>query len=180
VNVNTPAVRKLAEALLQSGERPSSVVSSAYQTLTRQGLLSELEFQALSRVDPVAETMFLMMAADGKLGAEERIAIRGAIRGLTGDALQDGVIDVMLENYQTQLVRDGREGCLKRIVNTLGQSSENAEGAFALAAAVALVDQQLEPTETELIHQLAQWFGISPSRAEAILNQLQDASAGQS
>jgi tellurite resistance protein len=180
VNVNTPAVRKLAEALLQSGERPSSVVSSAYQTLTRQGLLSDTELHALSRVDPVAETMFLMMAADGKLSAEERVAIRGAIRGLTGDALQDGIIDVMLENYQTQLVRDGREGCLKRIVSILGQSSEDAEGAFALAAAVALVDRRVDATETELIHQLAQWFGISATRAEAILNQLQDASAGQS
>jgi tellurite resistance protein len=178
VNVNTPAVRKLAEALLQSGERASTVVSSAYQTLTRQGLLNETELHALSRVDPVAETMFLMMAADGKLNAEERIAIRGAIRGLTGDVLQDGVVDVMLENYQTQLVRDGREGRLKRIVSVLGQNTEDAEGAFALAAAVALVDRQLDATESELIHQLSQWFGISASRAEAILNQLQDASAG--
>jgi tellurite resistance protein len=62
----------------------------------------------------------------------------------------------------------------------LGQSSEDAEGAFALAAAVALVDRRVDATETELIHQLAQWFGISATRAEAILNQLQDASAGQS
>jgi tellurite resistance protein len=178
VNVNTPAVRKLAEALLQSGERPSAVVSSAYQTLARQGLLSSAETHALSRVDPVAETMFLMMAADGKLDPEERVAIRGAIRGLTGDALQDGIIDVMLENYQAQLVSEGREGRLKRIVSILGQNSEDAEGAFALAAAVALVDQKYDATEAELIQQLAQWFSISPTRAEAILNQLQDASTG--
>jgi tellurite resistance protein len=122
--------------------------------------------------------MFLMMAADGKLNVEERVAIRGAIRGLTNDALQDGIVDVMLENYQTQLVRDGREGRLKTIVSVLGQSSEDAEGAFALAAAIAVVDERLDATETELIHQLAQWFGITAVRAEAILNQLQDASAG--
>lgn len=174
MNIDTPAIRKLAEALLKSGRRPTEVVSSAYQTLTRQGLLSTAELQALARVEPVGETMFLMMAADGRLTTDEADAIRGAIRGLSGDQLQDGTIDVMLENFQAQLTNEGREERLKKIAQTLGTSSEDAEGAFALAAAVALADERVDPAETDLVVRLAQWFGISEGRAATILDQLNE------
>jgi tellurite resistance protein len=173
MNIDTATIRNLAQALLQSGRRSTSVVSSAYQTLTRQGLLSNAELQALSRVDAVAETMFLMMAADGRLDPEERLAVRGAIRGLTGDVLQDGTIDVMLENYQAQLVREGRPSRLHHVASSLAPNAEDAEGAFALAAAVALADDQVATAELELIDQLAEWFGISPARAASLLDQLE-------
>ncbi|HWP06014.1 MAG TPA: hypothetical protein VNN72_09740, partial [Polyangiaceae bacterium] len=109
MKLKTRTIERLRDALLQSGRRPSMVVSSAYETLTREGLLSPEEITALNRVDPFAETMFLMMAADGKLTNDEHDAVRGGIRGLTDEVLHAGTITVMLENYQRRLDQDGRD-----------------------------------------------------------------------
>ena len=97
MKIQTVTITRLRDALLQSGRRPSMLVSSAYETLTREGLLSLEEIAALNRVDPLAETMFLMMAADGTLADSERDAVRGAIRGLTDNVLRSGTIKVMME-----------------------------------------------------------------------------------
>jgi tellurite resistance protein len=174
MKIKTATIARLRDALLQSGRRPSTVMSSAYETLTRQGLLSPQETAALSRVDPHAEAMFLMMAADGKIAEEERDAVRGAIRGLTDNLLRSGTINVMLENYEARLKEQGREARLQEIAESLAEEQHEAEGAFALAAAVALADDDVADEENTLINQLAEWFQISPERAEQILDQLEE------
>ncbi len=172
MKLETATIRRLSEALLQSGRRPSVVMSSAYETLTREGLLSPEEMTALSRVDPLAETMFLMMAADGKVAEAEKDAVRGAIRGLTDNLIRSGTINVMLENYQQKLETEGREARLQEIAEAIADEPSDAEGAFALAAAVALADDEVAEEENELINQLADWFGISEERAAELLDQL--------
>lgn len=174
VKLKTRTIARLRDALLQSGRRPSMVASSAYETLTREGLLSTEEIAALNRVDPLAETMFLMMAADGKLTDEEHDAVRGAIRGLTDNVLRTGTINVMLQNYQGRLDSDGREERLHQIAETISEEASEAEGAFALAAAVALADDDIADEENALINQLAEWFGIPPERSRQILDQLEE------
>jgi uncharacterized tellurite resistance protein B-like protein len=174
MNIQTATIRRLRDALLQSGRRSEAVESSAYETLTRAGLLSEDEQAAVKRVDPMAETMFLMMSADGKVAEAERDAVRGAIRGLTGSILHDGTIQVMLEAYEEALARDGRKARLKRIGELLSEHESDREGAFALAAAVALADDEVTEEEENLVEQLAGWFGISTERAEKILDQLEE------
>ena len=150
----------------QSGRRPSVVASSAYETLTREGLLlTPEEIVALNRVDPLAETMFLMMAADGKLTKDEHDAVRGGIRGLTNDGLHAGTISVMLENYQRRLDAEGRDERLRHIAESIADEASEAESAFALAAAVALADDDVAEEENAFINQLASWFGISPERS---------------
>ena len=150
------------------------VASSAYETLTREGLLSADEVAALNRVDPLAETMFLMMAADGKVADAERDAVRGAIRGLTDNLLRSGTIKVMLEVYEQRLKEQGRESRLQEIAETLAEDQHEAEDAFSLAAAVALADDEIHDEENSLINQLAHWFGISKERADQILDQLEE------
>jgi tellurite resistance protein len=150
------------------------VASSAYETLTREGLLSTEEVGALNRVDPLAETMFLMMAADGKLSEVEHDAVRGAIRGLTDNVLRTGTINVMHENYQRRLESDGREERLHQVAETISEEASEAEGAFALAAAIALADDDIAEEENALINQLADWFGIEPERSRQILDQLEE------
>jgi hypothetical protein len=145
VKLKTRTIERLRDALLESGRRPSVVVSSAYETLTREGLLSPEEIAALNRVDPLAETMFLMMAADGKLTPDEHDAVRGGIRGLTDDVLRVGTINVMLENYQRRLKAEGRDERLRQIAESLSEQASEAESAFALAAAVALADDDVSP-----------------------------------
>lgn len=172
MNVKTQTIARLRDALLESGRRPSTVLSSAYEALTRAGLLSLEETTALNRVDPLAETMFLMMAVDGKVAEVERDAVRGAIRGLTDNVLRTGTINVMLETYAERLAEQGRDQRLHEIAEDLADEPSEAEGAFALAAAVAYADDEVDATENEFINQLAEWLGISSARAEEILDQL--------
>lgn len=173
MKVETATIRRLRDALLLSGRRPSAVLSPAYETLTRAGLLTPEETAAITRVEPLAETMFLMMAADGSLSDVERDAVRGAIRGLTDGALRTGTINVLLEQFQARLEAEGRDARLHEIAEALSEEASEAEGAFALAAAVALADDEVHEHENALINQLAEWFGISPERAHEILDQLE-------
>lgn len=148
------------------------LLSSAYETLTRAGMLSADEQAALNRVDPLAETAFLMMAADGSIRESELDAIRGAIRSLTNQQLRSGTIQVMLETYQRNLIEQGREARLREIAEQLAEDSGEAEGAFALAAAVALADDEVCEEEIDFLNQLAEWLGISSDRANQLLDQL--------
>src|SRR6516164_7293163 len=109
MRIDTATIRRLRDALLKSGRRPGAVMSSAYETLARAGLLSDEERAAVTRIDPMVETMFLMMSADGRITASERDALRGAVRGLTDSLLQDGTIDVMIEEYERLVAAEGRE-----------------------------------------------------------------------
>jgi tellurite resistance protein len=179
VKLKTRTIERLRDALLESGRRPSVVVSSAYETLTREGMLSSEEVAALNRVDPLAETMFLMMAADGTLSPVELEAVRGGIRGLTDGALRAGTIAVMMENYQRRLETEGRDERLRQIAEDISEEASEAESAFALAAAVALADDDVAEEENSFINQLAGWFGITPERSAAILDQLEADNAGE-
>jgi len=174
MRIETATIRRLRDALIQSGRRPSAVLSSAYETLARAGLLSDDERAALTRIDSMAETMFLMMSADGKITSSERDAMRGAIRGLTDGLLHDGTIDVMIEEYGRLLAEEGREARLRYIGESLAGQQSDAEGTFALAAAVALADEEVAEEERGLVDQLRAWFGISQERAAQILDQLED------
>jgi tellurite resistance protein len=178
MKIETVTITRLRDALLQSGRRPTVVLSPAYETLTREGLLSQEETMALSRIDPLAETMFLMMSADGKIEEAERDVVRGAIRGLSDNLLRSGTINVMLENYQKRLDEQGRDARLQEIADEIAEEPSEAEGAFALAAAVALADEDVADEENALINQLAEWFGISEERASEILDQLEDDAVG--
>lgn len=149
------------------------VASSAYETLTREGLLSTEELGAIQRVEPLAETMFLMMSADGKISDDERDAVRGAIRGLTDNLLRSGTINVLLEGYEKRLAESSRDERLHEIAEEIASDPTEAEGAFALAAAVALADDEVSDEENAFINQLAEWFGIGAARCSEILDQLE-------
>lgn len=173
MQIRTRTIERLRDALLKSGQRKGLVVSSAYATLAREGLLNQQEKDTLARVDAVAETMFLMMAADDKIADTELTAVRGAVRGLTGEVLSDGIVDVMLEQYALRLREQGRQSRLREIAGAITDPNE-AESAFALAAAVALADDDVDDAENQLIQELASWFRFDEERARAVLDQLAD------
>lgn len=174
MKIETTTIVRLRDALLLSGRRPSMVVSPAYETLARQGLLSPEETAALERVEPIGEAMFLMMAADGQVNAAEKDAIRGALRGLTGNLLRSGTIEAMMANYAARLVDQGRDSRLQEIAELLSEIPVEAESAFSLAAAIALADDQVADEENQFINQLAEWFGLTQKRADAILDELEE------
>lgn len=170
MKIETKTIERLRDALLEEGRRTSVVMSPAYEDLARQGLLSSAETVAVSRVDPIAETMFLMMAADGVINAEEVDVIWGAIRVLSEDALRSGTIKVMLELYGDQLKRDGWKSRLETVAQMFADRPRDAEVAFAMAAAVALADQEVSLEENEMVDRLAEKFGISDERCVEIFD----------
>lgn len=174
MKIDTATIARLRDALIQSGRRQAAVISSAYETLTRQGLLSEEEQAAVARIEPMVETMFMVMAADGRISAGEMDAIRGAVRGLTEGLLQEGTIKVMLEGCEKRLEQEGRAARLDALTNQLREDREDAEGAFALAAAIAMADHEVASEENTLILDLGERLGIGTGRAEAILEQLEE------
>jgi uncharacterized tellurite resistance protein B-like protein len=178
MKLKTATIERLRDALLQSGRRPSLVLSSAYETLTREGMLSPEEASALHRVDPLAEAMFLMMSADGVVTEVERDAVRGAIRGLTNDVLRSGTITVMLETYAARLLAQGRDARLRELAEALADEQGEAEAAFALCAAVALADDSITEEENAFINQLAEWFAIPAERTGQLLDQLEAETEG--
>ncbi|MGC4090571.1 MAG: TerB family tellurite resistance protein [Polyangiaceae bacterium] len=173
MKIRTKTILRLRDAMLESGRRPSVVVSPAYETLARAGMLSMEETAAVARVEPLAETMFLMMAADGKIADQERDALRGALRGLCDGLLRSGTINVMLENFERRLQEHGRDERLREIAEELSEHASEAESAFTLAAAAALADDEVADEEQAFINQLAEWLGISAARAGEILDQLE-------
>ncbi|MEZ4369424.1 MAG: TerB family tellurite resistance protein [Polyangiaceae bacterium] len=174
MKIDTATIARLRDALIQSGRRQAAVISSAYETLTRQGLLSEEEQAAVARIEPMVETMFMVMAADGRISAGEMDAIRGAVRGLTEGLLQEGTIKVMLEGCEERLEQEGRAARLDALTSQLREDREDAEGAFALAAAIAMADHEVASEENALILDLGERLGIGTGRAEAILEQLEE------
>lgn len=172
MKIQTATITRLRDTLLQSGRREAVVVTSAYETLAREGLLDDDETSAVEQVSPLAETMFLMMAADGSLAEQERDALRGAVIGLSSDKIHPGTINVMLESFQVLLDKEGRDERLKKIAVQIKDDPNQSEGAFALAAAIALADDNVEEGETAVMKQLAEWFEISEERQHAILQDL--------
>jgi tellurite resistance protein len=173
MKIRSVTITRLRDALLESGRRPSLVVSSAYETLTRSGLLSPEEVAALSRVEPLAELMYLMMSADNRVTDAERDAMRGAVRGLSNNVLRTGTINVMLESFEQSARAQGRDERLRELSEEICEHESDAEAAFVLAAAIALADDEVADEEDTFINQLASWLGIQPARAEQLLDQLE-------
>src|SRR5512142_2134591 len=122
MRIHTATIARLRDALLQSGRRPSLVLSPAYETLARSGLLSPEETAAVERIDPIAETMYLMMTADGSVAKAEQDALRGAIRGLTNNMIRSGTINVMLQAFEARLKENGRDVRLQEIAESLSEN----------------------------------------------------------
>jgi tellurite resistance protein len=173
MKIATKTIERLRDALLKSGRRTGTVTSSAYRTLFREGLLSNEEKEALARVAPVAETMFLVMAADEQITDTELAALRGAVRGLAGNVLSDDVVQLMMESYAGKLRDEGRVARLTAIAASTTDRDE-ALNAFSLAAAVALADGQVVESESSVIDELRSYFQLSDADVANVLGELAD------
>jgi tellurite resistance protein len=171
MEIRTSTIERLRDALLQSGTRAGPIKSSAYRVLVRDGLLSDLQKEALARVDAIAETMYLVVAANDEITEAELAAMRGAVRGLSGETLTDGIVQAMIETYAIKLRDDGRKARLVAIKMAMKDEME-ALNAFALAAAAALADHRLDKEENELIQELKITLGLTNEQAESILGEL--------
>lgn len=163
IDIDTAAIRRMRDYFLD--------MENAVQHEAEA--LSESAAEAvLRRAEPFAETMYLVMMADGSSGQEERLALAGARRVLTQGAASDGVIEELLSGFAANLEEFGAEHRLRQLGAHLSANAEDRETAFSLGAVVALADRSVDVRESEFIQIIAEYYGISGKRVDALLNAL--------
>ena len=124
-----------------------------------------------SRLRPIAEAMYLVMAADAQIADPERAALRGALRILTEGKLSSAAMEAMLAEFGGDLAREGRELRLDHVAAALYGDAADVELALALVAAVSLADGHATEAEYATIEALADRLGLGPDRVRALVEQ---------
>jgi uncharacterized tellurite resistance protein B-like protein len=168
--LSNSTLARLRDQLLESGRRPSAVATSA-EAAAGQRLHADYA--------PLCEAMYLMMAADGEVSADEREVLRGALRNLSSSALRSADIESLLELAVRNVEAEGREARLDAVASELAEDKGRAEVAFVLAAAIAFADNAIADSENETLSSLAEALGIDEERAEALLDQVEEDLAGE-
>ncbi len=130
---------------------------------------------AKRRFEALFEAMFLMIAVDGEFSDSEREVLRGAVRGLTDNAVRSAQIDRLFDECKARYT-EGTEARLAAIAPTLQEDPALVEAAFSLAAAVAFADSEIRDEENDLINEMAEALGIDGERADELLNLLESES----
>jgi hypothetical protein len=162
VNVNTAAIRRLRDALL----------SRSIPAATHPNEAMESGQAILRRVEPFAETMFLVMVADEQAAAAEHQALHAAIGILTDSAIGPTGIQEMIDGFHARLSTSSAESRLAHIGASFGADREDREIAFTLAAAMALADDQVALVENRILAWVREYFGISDQRVAALIESI--------
>jgi tellurite resistance protein len=162
MNVDTAAIRRLRDHLLSTvaGNDPS-LDGEAPETASRDAIRH--------RVEPFAETMYLMMVADGDPASVEHRTLVAAIQVLTDGQLTATDVDVMVTQFERNMRRDGSEARLAEIGERVGGDRTDRETAFMLGAVVALADDRVDAGENRALEWIKDYFGISKGRMDALL-----------
>ena len=129
--------------------------------------------EAKEVLDAVAEAMYLMISADGKIEDAEREVLRGALRELTVGAMRSALIEQLLNGFEEAKQKEGQEARMNAIASVLCERPEAAEAAFVLSAAVAFADNEIADEENDVLNGFAEKLGISNERAEELLDGLE-------
>ena len=78
-------------------------------------------------------------------------------------------VDGLLAQFELTVRTEGEETRLESVANLLGADALDAQAAFTLAAAMALVDRDVEGPEDELLSRLASMLGISSAKAKQLI-----------
>jgi hypothetical protein len=161
MNIRTDAIVRLRDHLLSSdlggaGQAPDERPSDAVRL----------------RVEPFAETMFLVMLADAEQAVSEHDALVVAVDMLTDGLMGRDAVNALLAEFAERVRREGREDCVARIGARLSADRDDREMAFTLAAVIALADDRVAVEENEVLDLMRTYYGISDRRMEAILGNL--------
>lgn len=162
-------IRRLRDVLVNNGK----LINKQADNLPQDGLDSTERQQAsIKRVSPFAETMFLVMMADGSADQSERDAIQGALQLLTHGFIDQTQLAELITRFEQDIDNHGVESRLQSLGAQLSADRQDRETAFTLAAAIAVADEKVEQQENALIDSIAEWYGISGVRRRAILQQV--------
>ena len=162
MDIDTAAIRRLRDALL--GKSTAGTSNTGAPSATGDAVLR--------RVEPFAETMFIVMVADDHAATSEKQAL-GAAVGILTDGLvgPDGVRE-LIDRFRDNLTTFGAESRLARIGASFGADRDDREIAFTLAAAMALADDEVAISENRTLAWVREYFGISDQRALALIESI--------
>lgn len=164
IRLPTAAITALRNRLRDRGARPSISVPTAVD--------DALDQMIVDHYGPLAETMYVMMAADGEISGSERDVIRGALRELD-DRIRSRHVETMLASAAEALARDGRPARLAAIAEAVAGDVALGEAAVLLAAAVAYADGEIADAEDAVMLELLEVLSISHDRMRELLSSLE-------
>ena len=168
--LSTSTVSKLRDKLRAHGLRPSIALPPDAAQMTPEA--AEL-LTVAAEYGPICEAMYLMMSADGKVTADEREVLKGALRNLSGDSVRSVHIEALLDQAAKNVSEQGRDARLKEVIATLHEDPARAEVAFVLAAAIAFADNAIADEENDTLSAFAEGLGIDESRADQLLDSVE-------
>ena len=172
MQINTQAIAKLRDRLLETGG-PPSVLASGPDALANATHPLHGDDEAMRLFDATFEAMFIMVSADGAIAPSERDTLRGAIRELTSGAVRTAHIEKMSGECETRLAKEGPKARLRAISEVLKAERAAAEAAFVLAAAMAFADDEIADEENEMLNEFADLLDIEGDRANQLLDELE-------
>ena len=167
MNIDTSAIRHLRDNLLAD---KGLAVPETHDTGADATEL--LDTAVVRRVEPFAETMYLVMMADGDLAEVEKQALAGAVNVLTDGQIDTGQMDALLQRFESKAVQSGSEARLMQIGAQICGDPDDREMAFTLAAVIALADDQVDVRENRMLEIVQEYFGISNKRMTVLLESL--------
>lgn len=174
IRLQPETLQRIRDHFLEVGQ-PASVTFLRHRQIEDDPFAGDHD--ARRRFEALFEAMYLMVEADGEVSEVERDVLRGAVRGLTDNAVRSVHIEKLIEGCRER-AKDGTKVRLAAIAPTLKEDPALVEAAFSLSAAIAFADQDIKDGENELINDLADALDLDGERAEQLLNQLEQESAG--
>jgi hypothetical protein len=165
MHIDTEAIRRLRDHLLEHAATTDRPPADARRPADQAGLDSAIA----RRMEPFAETMFLVMMADGEPDAAERDALLAALEILTGNEVSAAQLETMLDRFAAAAARDGIEERIAGLGARLGADQDERETAFTLAAAIALADDHVHLEENQTLQMIREYYGVSARRMAALL-----------
>jgi uncharacterized tellurite resistance protein B-like protein len=162
VNIDTEAIRRLRDHLLAPAPAPEADARP----------VAEVSTAIRERMLPFAETMYLVITADGEIDEAEVTALTSAMEILTAGQLPRNELAAIVSGFAETIPPGQAEARLLHIGARLGIDREDREMAFTLAAVMALADDRVEQRENEVLEWARQAFGISARRMAALLDRL--------
>ena len=126
----------------------------------------------MRRIEPFAETMYLVMVADEQTDSTELAALTAALHILAGGQLDDSEFSTLLAQFAGTALRVGVEARIAQLGSLLSADREDRETAFTLAAVIALADGSVEREENNILELVREYFGISTKRANVLLHEI--------
>lgn len=163
MDIDTEAIRRLRDALLEEARD---------QKAGRPDAPEDVHAAVLRRIEPFAETMYLVMAADGRRDPTEQAALAGALSVLSDGQLAEQDIQALLETFAERMEAAGAEARIASLGARLSADRDDRETAFALAAVVALADTSVDPRENDVLDWVREYCGVSRRRVAQILGEL--------